>query len=71
MTWSYERNGLLIAHYLDRAEGAFRLTVIDFDGFTQRETFSDEATALTRQMALERELIHKGWGLESYRRRAA
>lgn len=72
MTWSYERNGLLIAHFLDRAaNGAFELKVVDFDGFVQRELFFDEAAALTRQMALERALIHRGWGLEAYRRRAA
>lgn len=72
MTWCYERNGLVIAHYLDRtADGTFQLTVIDFDGFTERETFAAESAALTRQMALERALLHKGWGLETYRRRAA
>lgn len=72
MTWSYERNGLLIAHFLDRgANGAYELKTVDFDGFVQRERFADESGALRRQMALERVLINRGWGLETFRRRAA
>ncbi|MCA1586972.1 MAG: hypothetical protein LC791_20125 [Acidobacteria bacterium] len=69
MTWSYERNGLLIAHFLDRgADGTYELKTVDFDGFVQRETFADEPSALQKQVALERVLINRGWGLETFRR---
>lgn len=72
MTWSYERNGLSIAHYLDRGvDGTYELKTVDFDGFVRRERFLDESGALRRQTALERALIGRGWGLEAFRRRAA
>lgn len=71
MTWSYTRDRLHIAHFLDRVDGGYELKIVDFDGFVQRERFADEPAALTRQLALERTLLRKGWGLEAYRRRAA
>ncbi|MGE0042548.1 MAG: hypothetical protein AB7H88_19705 [Vicinamibacterales bacterium] len=71
MTWSYVRNGLVIAHSLSRLdEGGWTLDIVDFDGFVRTERFDDEPAALRRQMALERTLILHGWGLETFNRAA-
>ncbi|MGE3275789.1 MAG: hypothetical protein AB7O67_11805 [Vicinamibacterales bacterium] len=71
MTWNYVRNGFVIAHRLLREdEGRWALEVVDFDGFARTEHFDDEPGALRRQMALERALILRGWGLETFSRAA-
>ena len=71
MTWSYTRNGLAIAHHLQRLEnGEWGLEIVDFDGFVRTECYTDESAGLRRQMDLERALILHGWGLDTFKRAA-
>ncbi|MEW6319866.1 MAG: hypothetical protein AB1635_02130 [Acidobacteriota bacterium] len=72
MTWSYERNGLVIAHQLRQVgPDVYELRSVDFDGYAKVERFRAEIDALRRQMELERALIVKGWSLDVFRAHAA
>ena len=70
MTWSYVRSGLVISHHLRRDDAGWVLDTVDFDGHVRSEPYADEASALRQQMALERVLILRGWGLETFSRAA-